>query len=280
MARSASPRSPRNADAPSAAPAESEAAGATPYGKEFLGGLERGLQVLIAFNQQHRQMTVAEVARAIGSPRATARRAINTLEHMGYLAGDGRLFSLTTKVLQLASAYAASNQITALLQPACERLCRALDADCSAAVLDGGDVVRIAHAMPARSIALVPGIGFRVPAYCSALGRALLSALDDSEATAVLGRAELVRRTSHTLTTVSEVMREVAQARKNGFALVDREAEDGFRSIAVPVRNVRGSTVAALNIGVRVETATASRMKQDFLPSLQAVAQELTSQLL
>lgn len=280
MARSLSPGPSDSARAPAAPPAEGDAAEATPYGKEFLGGLERGLQVLMAFNAQHRQMTVAEVARAIGSPRATARRAINTLEHMGYLVGDGRLFSLTPKVLQLASAYAASNQITALLQPACERLCRTLDVDCSAAVLDDVDVVRIAHAMPARSIALVPGIGFRVPAYCSALGRALLSAMEDAEVEAILGRAELVRRTAHTLTAVPDVLREVVNARKHGFALVDREAEDGFRSIAVPVRNVRGSTVAALNVGVRMETATASRMKLDFLPALQAAAKELERQLL
>jgi IclR family pca regulon transcriptional regulator len=270
-------KSPVPNEAPAAEPLASDA---TTYGKEYLGGLERGLQVLMAFNQQHRQMTVADVARAIGSPRATARRAINTLEHMGYLSGDGRLFSLTPRVLQLASAYANSNQITTLLQPTCERLCAQFDADCSAAVFDGADVVRIAHATPARSLALVPGVGFRVPAYCSALGRALLSQVAPEQVEEILRGVDLQRRTAHTLTELPDVLREVANARKNGYALVDREAEDGFRSIAVPVRNARGNTVAALNLGVRVETATAARMKQEFLPQLLAAASALGQQLL
>ncbi len=280
MTRSKTPRTtqPPTAQADAADAASEEAA--TPYGKEFLGGLERGLQVLTLFNEQNRTLTIADVARLIDTPRATARRAINTLTHLGYLEEDGRLYSVTPKVLVLASAYANANPVTALLQPACERLCQQLDADGSAAVLDGTDVVRIAHAAPSRSISLVPGIGYRVPVYCSALGRAMLSAMDDRSVKALLKRSDPVKRTSHTVTGLTALFEEVQLVRRNGYALVDREAEDGYRSIAVPIRNVRGMTVAALNVGVRIEVATAGRMKQEFLPALRALAQELEQQLL
>lgn len=250
------------------------------FGREVLGGLERGLQVLMAFNASRRQMTLAELARAVGLPRATARRAVNTLDELGFLASDGRLYRLTPKVLQLASAYAGSNQATAILQPACEQLSEAFDEDCSAAVLDGVEVVRIAHRSPPRFVSMVPGIGFRLPAYCSALGRVLLAALDDAALDAALARIQPQAQTPHTITDRARLADEIRRVRAEGFALVDREAEEGFRSLAVPVRNVRGATIAAINIGVRVETATPARMKQLFLPKLRETAAMLQQQLL
>ncbi len=258
---------------------EAEAAD-TPYGKEFLGGLERGLQVITAFNANNRQMTLADIARAVSLPRATVRRAVNTLEHMGYVVSDGRLFRLTPKVLQLASAYAQSNQVTSFLQPACEQLSKELDEDCSAALLDGQEVVRIAHASPARMVSLVPGIGFRLPAYCSALGRALLSGLADDALKAALAKTKLAAITAYTQTDAALLLKEIQAVRSQGYSLVDREAEEGFRSIAVPVRNTSGAVVAALNIGVRVETATPAKMRQHYLPRLKDMAAALQHQLL
>jgi IclR family pca regulon transcriptional regulator len=252
----------------------------SPYGKEFLGGLERGLQVITAFNANHRQMTLADIARAVSLPRATVRRAVNTLEHLGYVVSDGRLFRLTPKVLHLASAYAQSNQATSFLQPACEQLSKEFEEDCSAAVLDGQEVVRIAHASPARLISLVPGIGFRLPAYCSALGRALLSGLTDEALKASLAETKLTAVTTYTQTDAKLLFKEIQAVRSQGYSLVDREAEEGFRSIAVPVCNTSGAVIAALNIGVRVETATPARMRQQYLPRLKDMAAELCHQLL
>ncbi len=274
---------PRTSPAPtSTSPSDAgiDTAETSPFGKEVLGGLERGLQVLMAFNATHRQMTLADLARAVGLPRATARRAVNTLEHMGFLSSDGRLYRLTPKVLRLASAYAVSNQVTSFLQPVCEMLSKEFDEDCSAAVLDDLEVVRIAHASPPRFVSMVPGIGFRLPAYCSALGRALLGEQPDSVLTETLSRITPAAVTPHTLTDRTQLADEIRAVRKQGYSLVDREAEEGFRSIAVPVRNVSGAAVAAINIGVRVETATPAKMRQNFLPRLREVAASLQHQLL
>lgn len=260
--------------------AATDEAGASPFGKEVLGGLERGLQVLMVFNAHQRQMTLADIARAVDLPRATARRAVNTLEQMGFISSDGRLFRLTPKVLQLAAAYAASNQVTAFLQPLCEALSREFDEDCSAAVLDNLEAVRVAHASPPRFVSMVPGIGFRLPAWCSSLGRAMLAGLPDKELAEALPKMKIAAITPHTITDPAELLKEIQSVRVNGYSLVDREAEEGFRSLAVPVRNIRGVTVAAINIGVRIESATPAKMRQRFLPRLQEAARTLEHQLL
>ncbi|MGE4337067.1 MAG: IclR family transcriptional regulator C-terminal domain-containing protein [Pigmentiphaga sp.] len=253
----------------------------SPYdSKEYLTGLERGLSVLLAFNQDHRQLTLADIARAVGLPRATARRAVNTLEHLGFLANEGRLFRLTPKVLMLASAYATSNQVTTLLQPACEQLSREFDEDCSAAVFDGGQAVRIAHASPPRLVSMVPGIGFRLPAYCTALGRALLSQMPEDELQTLLVSHPPQRLTPYTELDPGRIRLAVRRVATDGYALVDREAEEGFRSIAVPIANANGRVVAALNIGVRVDTTSLDAMRERFLPRLRAIAHDLRRQLL
>ncbi|MGA0571870.1 IclR family transcriptional regulator domain-containing protein [Variovorax sp. VNK109] len=274
------PRQKSSPPAENTTPETEDDAPVSPFGKEVLGGLERGLQVLTAFNANQRQMTLADIARAVDLPRATARRAVNTLEQMGYIASDGRLFRLTPKVLQLAAAYAASNQVTAFLQPVCEALSREFDEDCSAAVLDGLEAVRVAHASPPRFVSMVPGIGFRLPAWSSALGRSLLSGLPDKELSAAMARMKITPLTAHTITEPVALLKEIQSVRSNGYSLVDREAEEGFRSLAVPVRNIRGVTVAAINIGVRIESATPAKMRQRFLPQLQAAARTLEHQLL
>ncbi len=119
------------------------------------------------------------------------------------------------------------------------------------------------------------GIGYRVPASNSALGRVLLSALPDPALAAWLDALQPVAHTPFTLLDKSRIQAAVIAVRHDGFAYVDQEAESGFRSIAVPVRRHDGAPVAALNIGARVERASAARMRDDFLPLLRREAEAL-----
>ncbi|MGH3586845.1 MAG: helix-turn-helix domain-containing protein, partial [Pseudonocardia sp.] len=115
---------------------------------DFSEALARGLRVLQAFDGTHRRMTIADIARAVGLPRATVRRSVTTLVHLGYLSQDGRMHELTPRVLRLATTYLTANTGSAVLQPACERLCAAVGESTSVAVLDGEDAVMIARSIP------------------------------------------------------------------------------------------------------------------------------------
>lgn len=259
-------------------PAEQELADAA--GSDFLEALARGLRIVEAFGRDRRWLTLSDVARLVDLPRASVRRVLYTLVRLGYAEVDDRLFRLTPRVLILAGAYLSSNAISDVVQPALERLSADLGEACSAAVLDGAEVVMIAHASPNRMLPVSAQVGFRLPALSSSLGRVLLAALGDKELDALLVRTKLLKLTSATVTDKAELRRAIVKARADGFSLVDQEVEPGFRSISVPLKRRDGRTVAALNVGVHTERAPLDAMHKLFLPRLRALTDDLASQLI
>ena len=249
------------------------------FGPDYSEALARGLQIMTAFAGAQRAMTLSEIAKAVDLPRATARRALLTLVALGYAEAEGRLFRLTPRVLRLASAYLTSNVGSTLLQPACDRIARATGESCTAAVLEGGEAVMIARALPTQLVPAGAGIGYRLPAYCSALGRVLLAALPPDQLSTYLEATPLIAITTRTLTDRPALLAELACVHDKGFSYVDQEAEHGFRSIAVPLCRFDGTVVAALNIGARVEQADRAAMLGRHLQTLQTEAEELSGYL-
>lgn len=249
------------------------------FGPDFSEALARGLSVITAFDADRRQMTLSDVAKVIDLPRATTRRALFTLTRLGYVETDGKLFRLSPRILRLAAAYLTSNAVSTILQPACERLCKQFAEACSAAVLDGPDVVMVAHASPPRFIAVGPGVGFRLPAFCTSLGRVLLGAQGPEAVDRFLAGLNPSAPTPRSLTSTADLRAAILATRQTGYSLVDQEAELGFRSISVPVQRFDGTVVCAINVGVRAEQVSVDRMQTEFLPVLQRVAGELKEQL-
>jgi IclR family transcriptional regulator, pca regulon regulatory protein len=250
------------------------------HGPDFLESLARGLRIICAFNAATRPMTLSEVARNAGLPRATARRTLHTLESLGYLSNDGKLFVLTPRVLTLASAYLSSNQISTVLQPVMDRIASQAQEVCSAAILDGNEVVFIARASPVRVFTTGLEIGYRLPAFCTSVGRALLGRLSDEELAAFIDRTDVNALTTHTVVEKKTLKAIIAVDRQQGYSLVDQEAEPGFRSVAIPVRRYDGVIIAAINIGAHVDRIPTKRMLDHYLPLLKAAADEIRPMLL
>ena len=248
---------------------EQEKADVAAHGPDFLESLARGLRIIAAFNSAPRPMTLSEAAKIADLPRATARRTLYTLERLGFVRSDGKLFALTSQVLTLATAYLSSNQISTVLQPVMDRVAADAQEVCSAAILDGTYAVFIARASPARVFLTGLEIGYRLPAFCTSVGRVLLSRLSDKELAAFLSQLEPKAQTPHTITNKTKLKAIIAADRAQGYALVDQEAEPGFRSVAVPVRRYDGAIIAALNIGAHVDRISVARLRERFLPLLQ-----------
>ena len=246
---------------------------------DFVESLDRGLRVLEVFGGSLQPMTLSDLAKAAGLARATVRRILFTLEHAGFVATDGKLFRLTPRVLVLASSYLSSNHVVSVLQPALDRLSAEAHEISSMAILDGNDVVFIARASPTRVFSAGIDIGYRLPAFCTSVGRVLLSRLQDDELAAALGKMDLVQMTPFTVTDKKKLQRTIAADRARGYSLVDREAEPGFRSISVPIRRYDGAIVAAINMGAHVDRVSSAEMVERFLPRLQAAAASVKSML-
>jgi IclR family pca regulon transcriptional regulator len=247
---------------------------------DFIESLDRGLRVFELFGADARPMTLSDLAKAADLPRATARRILFTLERAGFVCSEGKLFRLTPRVLVLAAAYLSSNQVVTVLQPVLDRLSSAAQEISSLAILDGHEVIFIARASPARVFSAGIDIGYRLPAFCSSVGRVLMGRLSNGELEATIQTAKLTPMTPHTVTDKALLLATIITDRDKGYSLVDREAEPGFRSIAVPIRRYDGTIAAAINIGAHVDRVSTGEMIDRFLPLLMDAAASVKSQLL
>jgi IclR family pca regulon transcriptional regulator len=239
---------------------------------DFIESLDRGLRVFELFGAQSRPMTLSDVAKAADLPRATARRILFTLEHRGYVVSDGKLFALTPQVLALAGSYMTSNQVVTILQPVLDQISSDAQEISSLAVLQGHDVIFVARASPARVFSAGIDLGYRLPAYCSSVGRAMLGKYTNDDLTDVLDNMTLTAMTPFTVTDKESLKAAIITDREKGYSLVDREAEPGFRSISVPVRRYDDVIVAAINMGAHVDRVSTGEMIDRFLPLLRDAA--------
>ncbi|CAJ94968.1 DNA-binding transcriptional regulator, IclR family [Cupriavidus necator] len=263
---------------PPRAPQTADSAAATPEkpSDSYVQSFARGLSVIRAFNAQHPAQTLTEIAQASGLTRAGARRILLTLVGLGYVQADGRLFRLTPKILDLGFAYLTSMPFWNLAEPIMETLSQQVHESCSISVLDGTEIVYVLR-VPARKIMTINlSIGSRLPAYCSSMGRVLLAGLAEPELDSVLRATDLRARTSRTVTDVDALKAIVADIRKRGWALNDQELEEGLVSLAAPIRNRAGHTIAAINISGQANRTSAQEMLERFLPPLLEASEKIS----
>lgn len=247
---------------------------------EFLEILARGLKVLEAFRDRRQPMTLSDVAAQVGIPRATARRALLTLADLGFVDNQGRLFTLTPRVLSLASAYLTSADVPTVMQPVVERLSARLGEACAAAVLDGDDAVFVARANPQRIISVGLEIGYRLPASGTAVGRVLLSGLPDDDIDRHIERATSQRFTARSITSRKTLRAAVIAVRRDGYHVADQEVEPGFRSIAVPVFGADKRLRCALHVGTHIVSTSVEQAVKHFLPLLKEASAEASPLLI
>lgn len=242
---------------------------------DIIASFGKGLRVLECFGADRPRLAIADVAEATGLDRATARRCLLTLNELGYADYDGKFFSLTPRVLRLGMGALAALPLPQIVQPWLDHLSEQIGQSVSVSILDETEIVYVARAAQRRvmSIGLMPGS--RLPAHCTSMGRVLLAALPEDEARAVVDASDLTPRTPHSLTDPGEIMAAIAAARAAGHAIVDQEVELGLRSLAVPVVNSRGKTVAALNTGVAAVQREAEEIVRLYLPALLKVQEGL-----
>jgi IclR family pca regulon transcriptional regulator len=243
----------------------------------FMASLARGLAVIRAFTQQRRHLTIAQLSQRTAIPRAAVRRCLYTLSMLGYVGSeDGRTYALRPRILALGHAYLSSTPLVYAVQPLLDQITSLLHESSSLAVLEGDEILYIARSSTTtRLLSIDLGIGSRLPAYCTSMGRVLLAGLSDTEIDLYLSRVKLVKLTTRTVSTADELKAALNAIRRDGYAVVDQELEIGLRSIAVPVSDRGGRSVAAINIGTQSSRVSVAEMESKFLPPLRAAAHEL-----
>lgn len=266
---------------------------------DFIEGMAKGLAVLESFDTERQRLNATLAAQRAGLTRAAARRHLLTLAHLGYLETDGRYFWLAPKVLRFSGSYLASARLPRAVQPALNRLAAYTGDSFSVAVLEGDAVVIVARSAVTASDASRQGwlssslghplrqaqdvrwtahglhLGARLPAHATSTGRVLLANLASAELSAWLKGRVLPRLTPYTVTDHKGMRRILSEVRRQDWCLASEEHELGVHAVAVPLRNMAGQTVAALNAVVSTARLQAGVVQAELLPLLQSTALEL-----
>lgn len=245
--------------------------------RDIVGSVAHGLAVLRSFDREHPQMTLSEVSERTGMTRAGARRYLLTLAHLGYVEQSGRQFRLTPKVLELGYTFFATMPLSEIAQPYLDQITAQTGETSAIAILDDHHIVHLAWARPPRQLAPTVTIGRRFNALYNSTGRVLLALMDESEVEKYLDSAKLVKQTEWSLTNKAKLKEELKLIRKQQYAIVDQESEEGLRSLAVPIFNRQGHAVAAINFITNVATVSRKQLVDDLLPVLLRAAKDISA---
>ncbi|MEO8024809.1 IclR family transcriptional regulator C-terminal domain-containing protein [Polaromonas sp.] len=251
---------------------------------DLIEGMAKGMAVLESFDTQRQRLNATLAAERAGITRAAARRHLLTLAHLGYLETDGSYYWLAPKVLRFSGSYLASARLPRAVQPTLNRLAAQTQESFSAGVLDGDEVVVIGRSGyewksgadgAVRILAYGLHLGARLPAHATSTGRVLLAAKPKTALAQWLKARTLPRLTTRTIIDIKQFRAVIEQVRSDDFCLAAEEHELGVHALAVPLRNMQGKTVAALNVVASPQRLSAQVMQRDLLPLLFDAAREL-----
>lgn len=241
--------------------------------KNYIAALARGLSVMRAFGNQRDRLTLAELSKLVDLPRATVRRCLITLSTLGYVESSGKYFRLSPQVLTLSQAYFSSSSLPRVTQSYIEQISEQVGESCSVSVLTGDEVVYIARSARKRKASLHRDVGVNLPAYCTSMGRVLLSNLAPEELDGYFSRVSLKKFNHKTIVDETALRKILTQVHNDDYCIIDGELEHDLRAIAVPVRNMAGNVVAAVNVSTESNRLTIRQLQTEVLPVMrQAVS--------
>ena len=247
----------------------------------LIKSLQKGLMVLEAFARSAHPMTLQEIAGELGIGPTTMFRFLHTLEKTGFIEKDikHKTYRLTPKVLTLGYAVFHSSDLWQTAHPYLVKTSARLNETMNMAILDGTDILYIDRIKTQKILQINLEIGSKLPAYCTSMGRVLLSGLPEDEAREILSASKREKFTEKTLTDINAIERVLEKTRREGYALNDGELAPELKSIAAPVRNETGRVVAAVNIAVHASQYDVSKMKKVLLPALKETTQTISAAL-
>ncbi|MCW2704898.1 MAG: Transcriptional regulator, IclR family [Blastococcus sp.] len=248
--------------------------------RDYVQSLDRGITVLLAFDAEHPEPSLAELAQLTGFSRPAVRRFLITLERMGYVRSNGAgRWSLTPRVLSIGQHYTETHALIELAQPHLLSLAERTSESASLATLDGDEVVYVARVPVRRIMSINVSVGTRVPAHATSMGRVLLAWAPPVVVDEVLTGRPLRAVTPNTLTDLDDVRAELSRVRAQGWSIVSEELEIGLLSASAPVRDRSGEVVAALASSTSVGRSDAETLRRDVVPLLVDAADRLSASL-
>jgi IclR family pca regulon transcriptional regulator len=243
--------------------------------RDWIAGLERGLGVIEAFDENHSRMTAQQVGERCGLSRTAARRYLLTLQHLGYVSSDSKQFWLTPRIMRLGQSYLSSARLPRIAQPVLQRVSASLQEVVYLAVLDEGEVVYVSRNGPNRAMSSGFVLGARVPGHVTSAGMLMLANLPSAQLEEWFASHELPAYTPYTIATQEDLRKEIKRIRQQGWALSEQQFDLAFRGVAVPLKDLRGDLMGALSVLMPIQGESSEAVVKRIVPVLQEAAQSL-----
>ena len=240
----------------------------------------KALELLTMFSFNERQLSLAELAARSGIPRATAFRLLSTLEGAGFVVKENGDYRLGIKCFVLGNVAAANLDLRQVAQPHLTALRDLTGETTHIAVLDHWQVVYLERVPSLKPVGFMRSrAGAILPAYCTGLGKVLLSSRPEGEVAAWAATQTFKSWTPHTITSRKRLLEELRATRARGYGVDEQEHELGVRCIAAPVRNHQGEVVAAISVAGPTERMPRVLVGSDTAKAVVAAAQEISIHL-
>lgn len=197
-------------------------------------------------------LTFSEIVRELSLPKSSVHNLLATMIDRDYVEYDpaAKTYGLGIRVWQIGRARRDVEHLRTVLKPLMDQLREQTEETVQLARLDGADAIYLEISESPHPMKLSSTPGVRLPAHASGIGKVLLAALDPLDARARLESAPLQAFTSHTLTDVDAIARELERIRQRGYGTDDEEFAIGCRCVAMPVRDGSGQVVAAMSVSI------------------------------
>ncbi|GAA5230093.1 IclR family transcriptional regulator [Arthrobacter cryoconiti] len=239
---------------------------------EYVQAFERGLAVISSFDGS--ALTLSEVAQRVKMSPAAARRYLSTLTELGYFAHRNGRFAAQAKLLELSNPYFAANDSTLRAESALKELTRQLNETSTLTQLEGSEVVNVLAVTSKRELSIQVAPGRKLPAYCTAMGRAMLSLLSTDEVKAILKETHLERHTINTRIRREDIMEQIQLAADRGYALVEEEHTPGIRTMSIAFRLPQQQLAA-----ISAPTPTARETRQEYIARVETPLKEAVASM-
>ena len=240
--------------------------------------LERGLRVLEAFSLDSPSLSMTEIAEQTGLNKSTAFRVAHTLDVLGYLKRDPetKRYRPGLKVLRLGFSALNSLEMGQVAQPYLKALSSRCGWTSNMTVRDEADIVYVARNKTQQILSVDLHLGSRLPAYCTSMGKALLSDLARQELQDLMGAGPYERRGPNTITSLEELDAALVLVRARGYAVNDEELVAGLRAVAAPVRGHTNDVIAAINVSVPSVRVTLRQLERELAPLVVETAGQIS----
>lgn len=242
--------------------------------------VSRAFAIIEYLSMSEKTVALKNIASACELPPPTAHRILNTLCSLGYVVHEENgQYRLSLKLFEISSRAVSRSSLISIAKPYLDALSERLGESIHLVVRDGTDIIyvyKVTHAV--GSIQMASRIGMRLPMYCVAVGKAIMAAMSDPEIAAVFQASNIVAVTPKTITTLPELIDQISQIRRQGYAIDDEENEIGVKCIATALGRSEDSVSYAFSVSSIKQRMTEQRI-MEIAPLLLETKKQIERQL-